>query len=492
MLQVNFWQKQKLGCVKYRALASVIMAVVIGLAIGVAVDHLLAHETLAQSKDNSALQAHPGSKTDGLPNFAALARKIGPAVVNVATSRLLENTQDENDPMSQFWEHFFGQQVPKGAQQQRAIGSGFIVDPSGIIVTNYHVVDGAEKISVALSDGSSYSAEILGKDQKTDIAVVKISARRALPAVEFGDSERLEVGEWVMAVGNPFGLDHTVTSGIVSAKGRQLGSGAYDNFIQTDASINPGNSGGPLVNLRGEVIGMNTAIFSGSGGNIGIGFAIPANLMQEVLPQLEQKGKVVRGYLGISLQRLTLEIAESLGVESRNGALVAEVARGGPAQKAGIQAGDIIVAFNGKEVKNSSDLPLQVARLSPGSSSRITLLRDGKEISLPLTVGLLDERNIVAKAESGDFGLTVESITPDMARDMGLHPTAGVVVTAVQPGSAADDAGMEPGDLIVEINRTAIRTASDYSEALSKADPAKSLLLRVQRGQRSLFLAMKR
>jgi serine protease Do len=490
MSETKFWQKP--ACVKYRAPASALMAVVIPLGVGIAVDHLLAHETLARSKDNSALQTDPGRSRDGLPNFAALARKVGPAVVNVSTSRLLENAQEGDDPTSQFWEHFFGQQVPRGTQRQRAIGSGFIVDPSGIIVTNYHVVDGAERISVVLSDANTYSAEILGKDQKTDIAVLKISAHRALPAVEFGDSERLEVGEWVMAVGNPFGLDHTVTSGIVSAKGRQIGSGAYDNFIQTDASINPGNSGGPLVNLRGEVIGMNTAIFSESGGNIGIGFAIPANLMQEILPQLEQKGKVVRGYLGISLQRLTPEIAESLGVESRSGALVAEVARGGPAQKAGIQAGDIVVAFNGKEVKNSSDLPLQVARLSPGSSSRITLLRDGKEISLPLTVGLLDERNIVAKAEIGDFGLTVESVTQDMARDMGLHHAAGVVVTAVQPGSAADDAGMEPGDLIVEINRTAIRTASDYSEALSKADPAKSVLLRVQRGQNSLFLAMKR
>jgi serine protease Do len=332
----------------------------------------------------------------------------------------------------------------------------------------------------------------LGKDQKTDIAVLKIKASQALAAVDFGDSERLDVGEWVMAVGNPFGLDHTVTSGIVSAKGRQIGSGPYDNFIQTDASINPGNSGGPLVNLRGEVIGMNTAIFSQSGGNIGIGFAIPANLIKEILPQLEHKGKVVRGYLGISLQRLTPEIADSLGVENRGGALVAEVVRGGPAQEAGIKVGDVIVRFNGKEVKDSSDLPFQVARVAPGTSTTIALLRDGKELSIQLTVGTMEENTIVAKAETGGYGLAVEQVTADIARELGLQRAAGVVVTLVGRGSAADNAGVERGDVIVEINRSAIRTLSDYSDALAKADPGKPLLLRIHREQRSLFLALKR
>jgi serine protease Do len=295
-----------------------------------------------------------------------------------------------------------------------------------------------------------------------------------------------------MAVGNPFSLDHSVTSGIVSAKGRNIGAGPYDNFIQTDASINPGNSGGPLVNLRGEVIGINTAIFNQSGGNIGIGFAIPANLVKEILPQLASNGKVVRGYVGLSLQRLTPTIAESLGIDKSDGALITDVFKGGPAHRAGIKSGDVIVNFNGKDIENSSDLPAQVARILPGTTVSVSLLRVGEQVSLSLTVGEMKEEESLAKAEDGDLGFAVEPVDAEVAIELGLDRADGVVVVAVQPGSSADDAGVERGDVIIEINRSPVRSLSDYNEALAKTGPGKSLLFRVTRGSGSLFLAMKR
>ncbi len=273
----------------------------------------------------------PIATAQGLPDFISLAKKLGPSVVNVSTSRIRGAAQEApspfggNDPGEEFWQRFFGGRTPRGPQRQSGVGSGFIVDGNGTILTNYHVVDGAQKLSVTLSDGKNYDAKVIGKDQKSDIAVIKIEAGRDLPAAALGDSDRLEVGEWVMAIGNPFGLDHTVTSGIVSAKGRNIGQGPYDNFIQTDASINPGNSGGPLLNLRGEVVGINTAIFSQSGGNIGIGFAIPSNSVKELLPQLRDKGKVVRGFIGVSVQKVSPEIAESLGINPPRGALVGDL-----------------------------------------------------------------------------------------------------------------------------------------------------------------------
>ena len=333
---------------------------------------------------------------------------------------------------------------------------------------------------------------MVGKDQKSDLAVIKIDAGRELPAVALGDSDRLEVGEWVMAIGNPFGLDHTVTSGIVSAKGRNIGSGPYDNFIQTDASINPGNSGGPLINLRGEVVGINTAIYSQSGGNIGIGFAIPANSVKELLPQLRSSGKVVRGYLGTSVQKVTLEIAESFGMKQARGALVAEVLKGSPAERAAVKAGDIIVEFDRKEIKDSSDLPIQVARVAPGTTVQVRVLRDGKEISLPLTVGEMKDNEVVTSVQEGGLGLTVQPLTPQLAENLGLERAEGLVITAVKPGSAAEEAGLKTGDVISEINRQPIKSLADYNRELARNDKAKSLLLLVRRGESSLFLALKR
>jgi len=436
--------------------------------------------------------------TQGLPDFASLAKRVGPSVVNVSTTQIRKAAQggpspfDDDDPMSQFWQRFFGGREPRGPQRQNGLGSGFIIDRNGTILTNYHVVDGAQKISVTLSDGKSYDAKVIGKDQKTDIAMVKIDAGQDLPAVTFGDSDRLEVGEWVMAIGNPFGLDHTVTSGIVSAKGRQIGAGPYDNFIQTDASINPGNSGGPLINLRGEVVGINTAIFSQSGGNIGIGFAIPTNSITEVLPQLKDKGKVVRGYLGTTVQKITPEIADSLGLKEGRGALVADVMKGSPAERAGIKTGDVIVAFNNKEIKDSSDLPALVARVAPGTTVPLKVMRDGKEISLSIGVGEMKENEVAASSAEGGLGLAVQPVTPEIAQSLGLERAEGLVITEVTPGSAADEAGLRAGDLISQINRRPVKNLADYNREMAGSEKGKSVLLLVKRGQESVFLALKK
>jgi serine protease Do len=436
-----------------------------------------------------------------LPNFTELAKRVGPSVVNVSTTQTRRMTQGapspfgQGDPRNDLLERFFGGPMPRGQQPgpRQGIGSGFIIESNGTILTNHHVVGNTQKINVTLSDGKSYDAKVIGADPKTDIAVIKIDAGRSLPAVSLGDSDRLEVGEWVVAIGNPFGLDHTVTSGIVSAKGRQLGAGPYDDFIQTDASINPGNSGGPLLNLQGEVVGINTAIFSQSGGNIGIGFAIPTNSVKDLLPQLRDKGRVVRGYLGTTVQKITPEIADSLGLERRGGALVADVVAGGPAEKAGLKPGDVIVEFNKKEIKDSSDLPAAVARVSPGTSAQLKIARDGKQISLPITVGELKDNELAAAAdEEGEFGLAVQPLTPEMAQSLGLERAEGLVVASVKPGSAADATGLRAGDVITQVNRRPVKNLADYKREISRAEKGKPVLFLVRRGESSVFLALKR
>ena len=480
------------------AIASLVLGsmlcVLAGVGISGAIDHYYGSGQIVPVASSAPAPA----MAQGLPDFASLAKRIGPSVVNVATTQIRKTAQDvpspfdDDDPMSQFWQRFFGGRIPRGPQRMNGLGSGFIIDSNGTILTNYHVVDGAQKISVTLSDGKNYDAKVIGKDQKTDIAVIKIDAGHDLPAVTLGDSDRLEVGEWVMAIGDPFGLDHTVTSGIVSAKGRQIGAGPYDNFIQTDASINPGNSGGPLINLRGEVVGINTAIFSQSGGNIGIGFAIPTNSIKELLPQLKDKGRVVRGYLGTTVQKMTPEIADSLGLKQGRGALVADVMKGSPAARAGLKTGDVIVEFDHKEIKDSGDLPVLVARVTPGTTVSLKVLRDGKEISMPITVGELKEKEVVASGEEGDLGLAVQPVTPELAENFGLERAEGLVITAVTPGSAADDAGLRPGDLISQINRRPVKTLADYNREMARTEKGKSVLMLVRRGQSSVFLALKR
>jgi serine protease Do len=438
---------------------------------------------------------------NGLPDFVSLAKKMKPIVVNISTVTVSEGrgSQEfsspfgEEDPFNDFWRRFFGGPAPRGPQRQRSLGSGFIVDSDGSIITNNHVVENASKIVVKLSnDDQEYDAKVIGRDTKTDIAIIKINAKTSLSAGTLGDSDRLDVGEWVVAIGNPFGLDSTVTSGIVSAKGRHIGQGPYDNFIQTDASINPGNSGGPLINLRGEVVGINTAIFSRTGGNIGIGFAIPINLVKELLPQLRGKGKVTRGYLGVLIQKVTPEIAESLGMDKGYGALVANVSKDGPAEKAGIKVGDVITEFDGREVKDSGDLPIIVARTPVDKKVRMKVLRDKKELDLSVAVGELKDEEIVASVpEKGELGLTVQRLTPQMAEGLGLEKTEGVVVTAVEPGSVADEAGIRRGDVVMEVDRKAIRNVDDYKKAVAGARKGRGVLFLVRRGDSTLFLALK-
>ena len=368
-----------------------------------------------------------------LPDFVSLAKKFRPVVVNISASQLSGGTPEtpspfpQGDPFGEFWKKFFGDQ-PRGGSRRQSLGSGFIIDRDGSILTNNHVVDNAQKIVVRLADEREFEAKVIGKDPKTDIAVIKIDAKGVLAAAPLGDSDQLEVGEWVLAIGNPFGLDSTVTSGIVSAKGRRIGAGPYDNFIQTDASINPGNSGGPLINMRGEVVGINTAIFSQTGGNIGIGFATPINLVKEILPELKGKGKVTRGWLGLAVQEVTPEIASSLGLDKRRGGLVAEVVKGGPAERSGIKVGDVIVEFDGKEIKEAGDLPALVARAAPKSHVRLKLLRDNKEVVLSVTIGEMKEKEEAAPEEKADAGPAIGGAGPERAEGPGLRRGGPTVV----------------------------------------------------------------
>ncbi len=387
--------------------------------------------------------------TKELTSFVSLADKLSPAVVNISTSQTVERSRPfqepfpdllgEGNPSVEFWERFFGHQFrSRGPFRKGDLGSGFVIDADGYILTNNHVIMNAEEIMVRLSDGRKFEANVIGKDPKTDIALIKIDADESLTTVSLGDSDELQVGEWILAIGNPFGLDRTVTAGIVSAKGRIIGAGLYDNFIQTDASINPGNSGGPLINMQGQVVGVNTAIFSRSGGNVGIGFAIPINLVKDLLPELKSKGKVVRGWLGVAIQRLTPALAESLGLEQRRGALVASIGADSPADRAGMKAGDVIIEFDNQKIEDSDDLPLVVARTPVGKHVQVKVIRDKEQISLAVPVGELKEEETIASAdEKNDLGLTIQNVTPQIAESLDLGRAEGVVVRSVVPGSAA-------------------------------------------------------
>jgi serine protease Do len=474
------------------ALASLLL----GLGASAGLEWAGLHQPIALVGESRGQERAPAPER--LPDFVSLSKKLSPVVVNISTTQMTEGFQGlpspfgEDDPFSEFWRRFFGNPGPRGQFRQRSLGSGFIIDRDGSILTNNHVVENAERIVVRLADEREFEAKVIGKDPKTDIAVIKINARGDLPVAPLGDSDKVEVGEWVVAIGNPFGLDNTVTAGIVSAKGRHLGAGPYDNFIQTDASINPGNSGGPLINMRGEVVGINTAIFSRTGGNIGIGFAIPINLAKELVPQLKTKGKVTRGWLGVVIQRVTPEIAESLGLERARGALVASVAKDGPAERAGVKVGDVIIEFDGKEIRDSNELPILVARTPVDKRVRVKVIRDKKELTLPVTIGELKEEEVVASLkEKGDLGLTVQKLTPQIAESLGLDRTDGLVITAVEPGSPAEEAGLRRGDVILEIDRKPVKTIQDYRKAIEGAKKGKSLLFLVRRGETSLFLALK-
>lgn len=428
--------------------------------------------------------------------FAAIARRVSPAVVYVQTETEVEMQRNpfgndpffkrfENDP---FFKRFFqdrnGSPNPRKFQQ-RALGSGFIFDSkNGYIVTNNHVVRNAKKITVRLADNREFTAKIIGTDPDTDLAVIQISGAN-LPSVTLGDSDKLEVGNWVLAIGNPFGLSHTVTSGIISAKGRSgVGVASYENFIQTDAAINPGNSGGPLINIKGEVIGINTAIASRSGGNMGIGFAIPINMAKRISSQLIQGGKVVRGQIGVYIQDLDAELAKRFSLKEPEGVLVSEVIPDSPADKGGIKSGDIIIEFDGKKIKNGNDLRHRVANTPVGKKVMLVVIRAGKKTKLSMQIeerANIAERNEKPELQnSNNLGFAVQLLTPELARRLGYdEKESGVVVSEIVPGSPASGK-LNVGDVIKEVDRIPIRSLGDYKKAMSKADKKKGVMFLVK------------
>ena len=428
-------------------------------------------------------------------SFAELAEQLGPTVVNIQVTKAapvgdFSGMPDFDGPSGEFFRRFFRDRMPQPHPMQGS-GSGVIMSQDGYILTNNHVVEGAKEVTVTMADTQVHKAQVVGHDPKTDLAVLKINAKAALPVAPMGNSTDLKVGEWVVAIGNPFGLGHTVTAGIVSAKGRVIGAGPYDDFIQTDAPINPGNSGGPLFNMRGELVGINTAIVASGQG---IGFAIPVDLAKPLIPQLVSTGEVTRGYLGVSIQSVTPELAKAMKLEERQGALVSEVVSGGPAAKASLRQGDIIVDFNGTTIKDARDLPAVVAKTPVGEEVTVTLYRDGKLQKVPVTVGKLPSEK-VASAESGQtaqsqWGLQLQEVTPQMARQRGLDEKSGVIVVGIQPGSPAERAGLQRGDIIREVNRQPVTSVQEMRDAIAKADDQDALLLLVQRDQGSVFVAM--
>ena len=413
--------------------------------------------------------------------WVELARTLKPAVVNISTKRV--------DKSNQSFEQFFGGRPRRAV---RSLGSGFVINPNGLIVTNNHVVDGATEIKVTLADGRELPGRVLGRDPKTDIALLKVDATGLL-VIPLGDSSRLQVGEPVMAIGNPFGLEQTVTTGIVSATGRVIGEGPYDDFIQTDASINPGNSGGPLINAQGQAVGINAAIFSQSGGSVGIGFAIPVNLAKPVLTQLAAAGHVVRGYLGVAIQRMTSALAKSFNLRDAHGALVASVADGGPAKEAGLRPGDVIVEYDGHTIGRSDELPRLVAETRVGRDVALTVVRDGKTLTLRAKIAKLAEPEEQRTAEAGgkpSLGLAVQTVTPQLAQELDLPAKAGVLVRDVEDGSPAASAGVQPGDVIAEIDRTPVGSVDDLERALARLKPGAPVLLFVRRNDGDLYIAV--
>ncbi len=469
------------------------------------------------------LMANPGgieSLQETGKAFSAVAKKISPSVVSVQIeSRTVPQVGMNHRGMPRDWpfndemfRRFFGDQfgqqhrgfshpqAPRGRSMPgRALGSGFVfsidkglIHDKAYILTNRHVVENADKIRVKFQDGREFDAKVKGADPHSDIAVLEVDAKD-LPALKLGDSNKLEQGEWVIALGNPFGLSHTLTVGVVSAKGRtSVGLSDYEDFIQTDAAINPGNSGGPLVNLNGEVVGINTAIFSRSGGSMGIGFAIPVNLARSIAEQLLQNGAVTRGYLGVYIQNLTPELADSLELQGRRGILISKVNPGTPAEKSGLKQGDVVISYQGSEVEEVGDFRNKVALTLPGTKAKLVLIRDGKKREQEVTIGQLEEDKVAGKGstENADqLGLTVQTLTPELAENFKVESGKGVVVTQVEPGSVANMAGIRPGTLILEVNRQPVNSARAFARAINASGNQRALLL-LQRDGMTQFVVL--
>src|SRR2546425_2400345 len=474
---------------KWAITALVALALVAGIGLGPHLGFTAGARTPLWTERAVDVAAVPATG----PNWVELASKLKPAVVNVSTKRTESRPQMKSpfgpgDPFKQFFKEF-GDQPRRSV---RSMGSGFIINSDGHILTNNHVVDGTTDITAKLSDARELNAKVLGRDAKTDLALLNVDAT-GLPTIALGDSSELKVGEPVMAIGNPFGLEQTVTTGIVSATGRVIGQGPYDDFVQTDASINPGNSGGPLINARGQAIGINAAIFSQTGGSVGIGFAIPSNLAKPVLTQLAAAGHVVRGYLGVTIQRMTSALAKSFNLRDAHGALVASMADGGPAKEAGLRPGDVIVEYDGHTIGRSDELPRLVAETPVGRDVALTMVRDGKTLTLRARIAKLAEPEERRTAEAGgtpSLGLAVQTVTPQLAQELGLPAKAGVLVRDVEDGSPAASAGVQPGDVIAEIDRKPVGSVDDLERALARLKPRAPVLLVVRRNDGDLYIAV--
>jgi serine protease Do len=429
-----------------------------------------------------------------LNTFVKLATKLKPSVVNISVTKVLTkhpsvppgflNPFKEKDP----GEKFFGKKMPKEFPSESS-GSGFIINKKGFIITNQHVVKDTDKILIRLSNGKEFQAEVVGEDPKTDLALLKVDTGEDLPVAVLGDSDGLQIGEWVIAIGNPFGFEHSITAGIVSAKGRFLGSSPYDDFIQTDAPINPGNSGGPLFNLHGQVVGINTAVITGGQG---LGFAIPINLAKDILPQLKDKGKYTRGWLGVSISNLTEELAEEHGLDSPHGVYVSSVMKDNPADKAGIKDGDIIINFDGTEINDVRELQKIVASTDSDIEVKVTLIRKGIKKTLKVKVGEMPDRSFAEVRDlEKNLGLTLADITPRVAENLKLDDTKGVLVAEVEPESPAERAGLLNGDIIREVNKTQVGTLHELRKVLQE-NQKELILFLVERENEGRYLVLKR
>jgi serine protease Do len=464
----------------------------------------------AQQIDTHA--SPPRMLESGAPfSFADLVERVSPAVVTITAieqeSAADQQAQLDNLPApfrDLFNQYNQGRQAPQ-PRKAVSMGSGFIIEKDGIVVTNNHVIDGAKKITVKLPDGRSFDAKLIGADSATDVAVLKVKSDKALPTVEFGDDRQLRVGDWVVAVGNPFGLSNSVTAGIVSSIGRDIGSGPYTDFIQIDAPINRGNSGGPTFDLRGQVIGMNSMIFSPTGGSVGIGFAIPASTIHDVIAQLEAHGHVSRGWLGVEIQSITPELAASLGMKDPKGAIISNIVPDGPAARAGLRQGDVVLAVNGKAVEDSRDLSRRVAGLTAGSSATFSVNRDGKVQQIEAKIQPRKEEKLASNDNNGEavpgavgatgeaMGLGLAAVTPETRRAFNLDDsTTGVLITKVDPNSDAADKGLQPGDIVMSVSNKTVRTPQDIQKGISdaKGQGRKSVLLLVATSNGSRFVAV--
>ncbi|CAK7192603.1 Periplasmic serine endoprotease DegP [Commensalibacter sp. Nvir] len=478
------------------------------LLVGGALSFLSPTVQAADLLNEHAGAIKPVTSLQNLPNFVNLVKQVKPAVVSITTQVLLSNDEEpmngfpnfnngDNNNFGPFPFFMFPQQMPKQIVEAR--GSGFLISPDGFVVTNNHVVKGAKKITVSLQDGSKFQAKVIGRDSKTDLALLKIGSEKPFPFIQLGDSNGIEPGEWVIAVGDPYGLGGTVTAGIVSARGRDIGDGPYDSFIQIDAPINRGNSGGPLFSQDGKVIGVNTAILSPSGGSIGIGFAIPSNTVKNVIGQLEKNGHVTRGYLGVAAQEIThsmikaLKLPETAHDMSPQGALIASVSPNSPAEKGGIKVGDVILSMNEKAISNPRDLAVRVAATVPGTSTNFKIMREGSVKELKVTIANLAEENKDKRQENkspSNLGIALSPLTPELRQQIGVDDKVkGVVISGINRESPADRVGLQLGDIIVSVDNQAVDNPNAAVNAVKSAlKKDTTVLLRIIRGNQSLFV----